>query len=878
VPIGARKPVLPVMFVCCVLAGWLVWSVAPAFAAAPSVGEETAAPSVGEETLVKVGTGGATLSARIETGGAEASYSVQYGTGGAYGSETAPVALSPSKQTVSASLTGLQSGTEYHARFVATNEHGTVDGGGITFTTYAAGVLGLPGGRVWEMVSPAENENADVYEPGGEEEALLYTSFPAGFQAAADGDAAAYISEPVKGGNGSNGREYGEQHLSVRGSQGGWTQTSVTPPGSEPNLRYEGFSEDLSSGVFTSEDEAPLAPVTKLSWLTEEGPSTYYHIPFSTRFGDGLYSPLFDGRPPHRAGYEPEVSKIEGFREHSLLGNQLGAFGSLFGNGSGQGGVFYAGSSTNSEDLLFEANEQLLDGEGPPALEAELNGIVEKEVEGVTKEARLYREDEESKDLSFQRQSELVATVESLDNRDELYESHDGHSRLVNVLPNGKVAPGATFGGQGTETDFTHDISSDGSRVFWTLPEASIVEPGPRFQQGPGLVYVRVDGSSTVQVSRGPAQFWTASPDGDDAFYTEAGKLWRFELEGEKRVELAGAASGVVGVLGANETGLDGSYVYFVSTEALPGSNQAGLSPVSGQNNLYVYEPDAQTGGSRVAFIATLGGGEAQDWYQNMGPRLSNVTPNGHALTFVSRENLTGKPYPDEGEEDVYVYDADEGSLVCASCRAQVSGGHFSYSNSLVYTYRRISEDGDEVFFDSSAPLVARDVNGTQDVYEWEREGSGECRETSGCVYLLSGGVEGDALFMDASVSGNDVFFVSRQKLIPEDGGEDSTLYDARVDGALPVSPPECTGTGCQGPPSAPPIFATPASVTFEGVGNFAPAASLGKSTLKSKTCPKGYAKRKGKCVKKAHKHKRRDEPKRKAGVGKVFTSGGRSR
>ena len=49
-----------------------------------------------------------------------------------------------------------------------------------------------------------------------------------------------------------------------------------------------------------------------------------------------------------------------------------------------------------------------------------------------------------------------------------------------------------------------------------------------------------------------------------------------------------------------------------------------------------------------------------------------------------------------------------------------------------------------------SVPLVAQDTNGQQDVYEWEREGTGSCTlgagVNGGCVYLLSGGDSGVAV------------------------------------------------------------------------------------------------------------------------------------
>ena len=169
-----------------------------------------------------------------------------------------------------------------------------------------------------------------------------------------------------------------------------------------------------------------------------------------------------------------------------------------------------------------------------------------------------------------------------------------------------------------------------------------------------------------------------------------------------------------------------------------------------------------------------------------------------------------------------------------------------------------VADEGNRVFFDSQAPLVAQDTNGRQDVYEWEREGTGSCTAASavngGCQYLLSGGTsEADSWFIGASESGDDVFVASRANLAPRAGNEAFNLFDARVGGVQPVTEPLCTGTGCQGPPEPAPTFATPASVTFNGVGNFPPPVEAkaavkprpkAKPKPKAKHCPPGFLKR----------------------------------
>ena len=165
-----------------------------------------------------------------------------------------------------------------------------------------------------------------------------------------------------------------------------------------------------------------------------------------------------------------------------------------------------------------------------------------------------------------------------------------------------------------------------------------------------------------------------------------------------------------------------------------------------------------------------------------------------------------------------------------------------------------ISADGSRVFFNSIEPLVPQDINGSPDVYEWEREGAGSCPagHAGGCIYLLSGGQSHEYSFLvDASASGNDVFFVSRADLVKSDETDYDVLYDARVGGVEPVAA-GCTGTGCQGIPPAPPIFATPASVTFNGTGNYPSLAPEAKKvTKKTVKCRKGKVRKHNECVKK---------------------------
>jgi hypothetical protein len=98
-------------------------------------------PLVGTQSAQFVNENSAVIEAEINSGGAETTYAVQYGTSTAYGSSTpGPTTLAPSTsaQGTITALTGLSPGTTYHYRIVASNGAGTGYGPDATFTTTGA--------------------------------------------------------------------------------------------------------------------------------------------------------------------------------------------------------------------------------------------------------------------------------------------------------------------------------------------------------------------------------------------------------------------------------------------------------------------------------------------------------------------------------------------------------------------------------------------------------------------------------------------------------------------------------------------------------------------------------------------------------------------
>lgn len=424
---------------------------------------------------------------------------------------------------------------------------------------------------------------------------------------------------------------------------------------------------------------------------------------------------------------------------------------------------------------------------------------------------------------------------------EDLYEWDEGALRLVTVLPGGVPVVGSLVSAP-VQVRPQRAVSADGSHIFFTAG---------------GALYVRVNGQSTVQVdasqaggSGGGGKFMGASVDGSRVLFTDEASaglttdtvqgsgvnLYEYNLESGVLKDLtATGKAGVHGVVGISE---DGAYVYFLAE----GNLAAGA--VEGQPNLYLAH------GGSIALIATLAGEEA-----------FQASPDGAWFAFVSKKSLTGydntRPNGAPANE-IFLYNATSSQLVCASCNpsgeAPTSAGGATMRTGL-YVPHSVSDSG-RLFFETGESLVPSDTNSQTDVYEYE----------SGGLHLISSGTSpNESRLLDASESGDDVFFSSRQALVPQDTQEGVlVIYDARVEGGFPFasSPPPCTTADSCRSASAPQpsIYGAPSSQTFSGAGNLAPSEAGAKSKVRAKPvkCRKGFVKKRGKCVKKPKKKARK--------------------
>ena len=199
--------------------------------------------------------------------------------------------------------------------------------------------------------------------------------------------------------------------------------------------------------------------------------------------------------------------------------------------------------------------------------------------------------------------------------------------------------------------------------------------------------------------------------------------------------ENAGESGGALDVLGASE---DGSYVYFTAKGVL-----ARNAPVVvGGQNVYVHH-DGTT-----SFIGVASPGTSVQ-----------VSPNGRYLAFESEQDLTGYDSRDansgEPDKEVYLYDAESGRLVCASCdptgarpvgTATLPGYIISTHAESRYTARSLWQRPAVLRQPGSAGGAGYERQA--DVYEYEPAGAGGCTASSvmfseasgGCVGLISCG------------------------------------------------------------------------------------------------------------------------------------------
>jgi hypothetical protein len=741
--------------------------------------------------------------------------------------------------SVSQNIVGLTAQSVYHFRAIAVNDLGESISPDQIFTTQGLGRdVTLSDSRVWELVSPSNKLGGILIIPSG-----------GPIQAAEDGDGLVFQTLGSIESDSEGNRAIERSTVLAGRGGGGWTSRDLTPPHLEPTRpagigsEYDAFNRDLSVAALEPRDDNPLSP-----------------------FASSKTPYLRLNAEPHT--FVPLVSSKEG---HANVppGTEFGKFGEE---------IFVSGMSSELDHVVLRSDAPLVPGGQRQSLYAwsggslqtvsalpagEEGGAVVAGILGSAKGSTRHAISEDGTRVFWGQGSYDAAGI----NTTALYMRNLNSEQTVRL---DAVQAGAT--GAGEAKPVFQGANADGSVVFF---------------------------SDSRQLTE------DASPEGRD--------LYRCELIGPEPEEcdLTNITSprsqpgesaehlGLVSALSEN-----GSRVYFVAEGVLSTEpNEEGSTAESGDPNLYLWEE-----GEGVRYIATLSRQDRPDWGVNGDSNAFSfwlstaVSPSGRYLTFMSELSLTGYDNRDASgvrAEEIFLYDASTEELRCASCNPsggapkaleihthagfamvdpqdlwqdtplaavmpQARGfGAFEYST---YRPRTVLNNG-RLFFNAADSLVSADSNGMWDVYQYEPFGLGSCSSTSGsatsartenaCIDLITSGTgDSEAAFLDASVTGDDVFFLTPARLSALDTDTVYDAYDARVNGTVATIDPvtECAGEACQ-PLVAPPNDPTPASEAFRGPGNL-------------KQCPKGKrkVKRKGhvRCVPhKKKKHKKAGQSRR---------------
>jgi hypothetical protein len=878
-----------------------------------------APPKIVSASAANLSSTSADLHAEINPLGADTSYFFEYGPSTAYGHTipSPPASIGSggptgsSIESVLQHVGGLQPGTTYHLRVVASSECEAVEhphtqcvtpGEDQTFTTLPAPPVS--GERGYELVTPANKQGgSDMFaEPTSDNEFydrdnteapaedgegfLLQTRSSFGEFPFASGGTYVFRREYARGQWGYTSLaapSLGVQQLegfplfepvamatvafgdgvgSVAGEEGRRIMSLVGPPGGPYVKLHEdapihGGTPGLSTNVVgASRDLSHVALEGGHTTLCAGG-ETVKHGELLCEWSGGELQ-LVSAKP----GSETEPASECG----ALLGNGLD-YG---------GGYTHNAVSEDGARVFFTAPDRELQGKSTEEL-AKLAGK-----DGCWN----FRPNGNGEGLPV--------------NAPQLYvrvETHEAGEVAHEVLEVSASEPGVTEPGskEPAERPTAYPVvyagaSADGSRVFFLTQTELTKEAAALKLHDEELYEWEAEGAT------GPAGTCAESSTG----YVPASKGCLTRVSAGETGKVAGEAYAVAA------TSADGSSVYLLAngvlaanlgangTHAIPGHcGKSATGGVLSGCNLYRY--DTATGTTtyiatvdELAFSVFSANGQAPHsqtaWY---------TTPDGRYLLFKSNLPLTS--YSNAGSScvienngggttgqpcaEVYRFDADasekgEQPLVCVSCGqgTTLPTGNASFTRSAPESeaaaapVRAMSDNGEYAFFDTPTPLVSQATNGTLNTYEWH----------DGQISLIGSGTDpAPTYFLGYSpyylpdgtkVEGGNVFIGTHAKLSPVQTNSVGNVYDARVcETESPcIQPPagetaQCEGGSCQTPPAAPSdpvatLLAPPPSVTP------APSTTT-KVTKKVTQCKRGFVrkrvKRKEVCVKKPKPKKR---------------------
>jgi DNA-binding beta-propeller fold protein YncE len=855
-------------------------------AGAPAV-DSIATPTVESEAAV--------VSAEVDPDGAKTTYVARY---------SAPVCTGPASScageaplpagvvegfgdhAVSIDLSGLAPSTTYDVEVLAESSNGKAQSATRTFTTRASTIeSALLDDRAWEQVSPVNKHGAEI-EPIRREGGLI--------QASPTGGAVAYIAVggPVGEGEPEGDRSPEPVEVVARRSGTDWKSENMSTPNEAPAegfrpggpWEYQFFSAGLSEALVAPISHVSLAPA-EIAERAQDEPRVLY-----VRDDDAETCP-----PAPKTCYLPIVSAAD---YTSTATNEKGAPISFE-----SADLNFETATPDMKHIVISSTipltSELAAGRGLYMWSADKLQLISKGPNELPQTGKVLSaggslEVEEMKTTAISEDgARVVWTGETLYMRELEHEGEPVDKTYEIAEPNTGVTPE----GERPEIRF-QTANATGSKVFFTDDQNLTTTAGreePKHQNLYVFEPEKPAGQRVTDLTPRPNNGEPAGVQGDILGTSSDGTVVYFVADAALS---AGAERGDClkqAVYGA-ECNLyvarytEGGWQAPQLIARLSADDSPDWGWFEGGYELGRQTSRVSPNGEYLAFMSS------------------------RSLTGYDNEDVNSEKEGERVDEEVYLYDHAESRLVCASCnpsgarpqgmfdqdnRAEPEGeGPLidrpeSWQTGEVSTeevtpdpwlaanipgWTKIANQGSfhqssylsnegRLFFNSADALVPVKVPtkqetvagkktkvGVANVYEYEPKGVGSCvseNTEDGCVALISSGeTEQESAFVEASETGNDVFFVTDAKLVSQDADTAYDLYDARVCTAADPCPTEssgppshaCTGEAedqCRaGTASGLPLTMAPASST-PGSGNIAAKAGTLAAKAVQKPTPK---------------------------------------
>jgi hypothetical protein len=764
----------------------------------------------------------AILQAYVNPLGAPTTYHFEYGKTTAYGQSTAAESAGSGSEPVDreAQISGLQPGTEYHFRTVASNPNGAVTGPDQVFLTEPEcpeetekrrqeqgnpGTM-LPDCRAFERVSPEEKGSAPAGadQLGTTGEYLLYASV--GVFAGNE-----YPLTPLVGGD----------YLAHRTAEG-WVTESIHPTTGQVPLSQGGYFVSASPDLTET-----LWGMTPNNLTQSEEPTGTAVYRRSREGAFGQVSPTF----------EPIGLPWESFRSFLRLQGENVALTHL---------VVESGSPLIQSDPYPVGSERLYDvtlgptpslsvidvtdqgNQLPGCLGAEEGGVLYLGGEGGPNRSANAITPDGSR-IFFECRGQIYARI---DQSQTVPISEPESNEECLTMRCATSASGGLFSG----------ASEDGSKVFFLGTHPLVDEGAQDTLSTDGAGVCAEEGEMGAIQGPNGCNFYMYDfnrPAGHNLIDISGG----VPAATETTVHKIGFGPQVKYVL---RTSPDGSHVYFVARGLLTDTpNSLGQSARQGAENLYYYNTETE----KTRFIAelcrsfgksgTLADPGCFGKDNNLTTHQQFSSSNGAILTFDTYSQIT--PDDENSAVDVYRYDANTDAIErvsighngeedhngnaggdailmpAGSCQGQAEA--VCQPANAIHA-RPMTGDGSMIIFGTARPLQNGDNNEAEDFYEWH---DGQVSLISGAKSHVNLTRVGPAVNGGTnpviSTDGRDIAFATDAGLVPGDVDELGDVYDARVDGGFkPQSGAveQCHGSAtCAGQLQTPPESPSFGSETF---------------------------------------------------------------